>query len=125
MLLVQGGISLVMLGGAALFIYFLFPSVDDLCANDNLVEIVSPGGQLKAVTFRRNCGATTAYSTHVSILPVSRQLSNEAGNVFVQSREPNVVVRWLDDQHLNISGGGASNAFVHLKDFRGVRITYD
>jgi hypothetical protein len=124
-LLVIGGVMLLALGSVALFIYFLFPSVDDLCANDNLVETVSPNGQLKAVTFRRDCGATTAYSTHVSILPVSHRLPNEAGNVFVQSREPIVVVWWLDDHHLSISGGGASTAFVHHTDFRGVRITYD
>jgi hypothetical protein len=116
---------LLAVGGFALFTSFRFPSVDDLCANDKLVETVSPNGQLKAVTFRRDCGATTSYSTHVSILPASRKLPNEAGNVFVQSREPMVVVRWLDDQHLRISGGGASTSFVHLTDFRGVRIIYD
>lgn len=125
MLLVLGTILLVAVGGFALFIYFLFPSVDDLCANDNLAETVSPNGQLKAVTFRRDCGATTTYSTHVSILPVSRKLPNEAGNVFAQSREPMIIVRWLDDHHLSISGGGAGTAHLHLTDFRGVRITYD
>lgn len=124
-LLVIGGVLLLAVGGFALFIYFLFPSVDDLCANDNLVEMVSPNGQLKAVTFRRDCGATTEYSTHVSILPTSRKLPNEAGNVFVQSRESIVVVRWLDDHHLSISGGGASTAIVHHTDFRGIRITHD
>ena len=125
MLLVLGGVLLVAVGGFALFIYFLWPSVDDLCANDNLAETVSPNGQLKAVTFRRDCGATTTYSTHVSILPVSRKLPNEAGNVFAQSREPMVIVRWFDDHHLSISGGGAGTAHLHLTDFRGVRITYD
>jgi hypothetical protein len=54
---------------------------------------------------------------------VSLKLPNEAGNVFVVGGEPIVVVRWTDDRHLSISSGGASTAFVHLSDFRGVRIT--
>ena len=38
---------------------------------------------------------------------------------------PMVIVRWFDDHHLSISGGGAGTAHLHLTDFRGVRITYD
>ena len=122
-LLVIAGVLLLAAPVAALLWFFALPG--DLCANDNLRESISPNGALKAVLFRRDCGATTSYSTQVSILPASHQLPNEAGNVFVVSGEPIVVVRWIDDQHLSISGGGASTAFVHLTDFRGVRITYD
>jgi hypothetical protein len=98
---------------------------DDVCGNDSVVETISPNGQLKAVTFRRNCGATTDYSTHVSILPASRKLPNESGNVFVRNHEPALVVRWIDDQHLSISGGGASTSFKRLSEFKGVYITYE
>jgi Family of unknown function (DUF5412) len=120
-LFVLGGLLLAL----GILIYSLFMGLDDLCGNDHLVETISPSGQLKAVAFRRDCGATTGYSTHVSILPASRKLPNEAGNVFVQDREPMIIVRWLDDQHLSISGGRAGTAFVHLSDFHGVRIDYE
>jgi hypothetical protein len=116
-----GGFVLLTICGSLLW-FFAFP---DLCGNDNQQEIISPNGTLKAVQFRRSCGATTGYSTHVSILPASRRLPNEAGNVFVVGDEPTVIVRWIDDRHLSISGGGAGTAFVHLTDFRGVHITYD
>ena len=122
-LLVIAGILLFALPVAALL--WLFASPSDLCANDNLRESVSPNGTLKAVLFRRDCGATTSYSTQVSILPTSRQLPNEAGNVFIVGGEPLVVVRWLDDRHLSISGGGAATAFKHVSAFNGVQITYD
>ena len=122
-LLVIAGILLLGLSVVALLRFFALP--DDLCANDNLRESISPNGTLKAVLFRRACGATTAYSTQVSILPASRKLPDEAGNVFVVGGELLVVVRWLDDRHLSISGGGAPTAFKHLSAFNGVQVTYD
>ena len=120
------GIVLLCIPVSALLamLYFIAPP-DDLCANDITSTDVCPNGALKAVLFRRDCGATTTYSTHVTIISASRALPNEAGNVFVQSGEPMVIVRWIDDRHLSISGGGSGTAFVHLSDFRGVRITYD
>lgn len=30
-----------------------------------------------------------------------------------------LVVRWLDDRHLSVSGGGAAAAFNHLPTFLG------
>lgn len=121
---VIGSVVLLVVGSLALFIYFFFPSVDDLCDNDNLIETVSPNGQLKAVTFRRNCGATTSYSSGVSILSASQNLPNEAGNVFVANHEPSIIVRWIDDGHLSISGE-TKTQFLHLTEFRGIRIIYD
>ncbi len=98
---------------------------EDLCGNDNLVEALSPDGRHKAVAFRRSCGATTPFSTHVSILTSSRQLSNEAGNVFVHDELPALSVRWLDDSHLHISGANPRTAFRRLEDFEGIHIRYD
>ena len=120
-LLILGSIPLLVSGGYVLFISIAF---HDLCGNDNLRESISPGGQLKAVTFRRDCGATTGYSTQVSILPASRKLPNEAGNVFIVDHEPSIAVRWIDDHHLSISGE-TNTPFLHLTEFNGVQITYD
>jgi hypothetical protein len=97
----------------------------DLCANAQIAEDISPDGQLKAVTFRRDCGATTKETVQVSILPAKKALSNEAGNVFVAAGTPIVVVRWITDRHLSISGGGSSGAFEAKKSFRNIEITYD
>src|SRR5438034_5358058 len=94
----------------------------DLCANKQIAEDVSPNGKLKAVTFRRDCGATTKETMQVSILPAKKALPNEAGNVFVASGTPIVVVRWISDRHLSISGGGSSGAFEAKKSFRDIEI---
>ena len=121
--LLCGGAILVLICAGA--ISWLFGGFGDPCANEITSTDVSPNGTLQAVLFRRDCGATTGYSTHVSIIPASRDLPNEGGNIFVQGGEPIVVVRWIDDQHLSISGGGAGTAFLQLLKFHDVRITYD
>lgn len=53
------------------------------CGNEILKEVRSPTGKMKAVVFQRDCGATTGFSTQVSVLPSDQQLANEGGNVFV------------------------------------------
>ena|SRR5437773_10732768 len=109
----------------AIVVLSLCSCMPDPCANAQISEAVSPDGKLKAVTFRRDCGATTKETVQVSILPAKKPLPNEAGNVFVARGEPLVVVHWISDTHLSISGGRASGAFKADKSFEGVDITYD
>ncbi len=123
-LLIAGGVLLLAVGSMALYIHLLSQGLDDLCGDVPLVEAVCPNGQLRAVTFRRDCGATTSYSTHVSILPAGEGLPNEGGNVFIANHEPAVTVRWVDDGHLRISGE-TQTEFLRLAEFNGIRITYD
>jgi hypothetical protein len=45
------------------------------CANEVLSQTVSPDAKMKAVVFQRDCGATTGFSTQVSIIQNSSLLS--------------------------------------------------
>jgi len=54
----------------------------DMCGNDVLQIVASPDKQVKAVIFERDCGATTGFSTQVSVLASGAKLPNDAGNVF-------------------------------------------
>lgn len=55
---------------------------ESMCANEVLHEIPSPDKQLKAVVFQRDCGATTGFSTQVSIMKIDKKLPNTGGDVF-------------------------------------------
>src|SRR5438034_2887805 len=54
-----------------------------LCANELVSEIRSPGGMLKLVVFRWDCGATTDSSTQASLLAADASLPSGVGNLFV------------------------------------------
>jgi hypothetical protein len=118
------GGALVLLLVCAATLWWVVPSFLNPCGNDNIEEFPSPDGRMKAVRFRRDCGATTGYSTHVSLLPAGSKLGNEAGNVFVIREEPPVGVRWIDAHHLSISSSGTATSHLHLEKFEAIRITY-
>jgi hypothetical protein len=51
-----------------------------LCSNETVRSVTSPGGNHKAIMFMRDCGATTDFTTQVSVDPWFWQV---IGNVFV------------------------------------------
>jgi hypothetical protein len=57
-----------------------------MCGNEIIAEIRSPSKKLKAVIFIRDCGATTGYSTQLTVMENSGILDNdEGGNVLIMS----------------------------------------
>ena len=68
-------VTLVVSGGGC---FELFP-----CENADVHRVASPDGELEVVSFTRDCGATTAMSYHVSVLPAGESLPSEGGNTFV------------------------------------------
>ena len=93
-----------------------------MCGNDPLHAESSPAGDNVAISFIRDCGATTGYSTHVSIVGSSGQLDNEPGNVFVVERKRPVSVSWSADNHLVVVTAGPGEVFKKLGEFEGVNI---
>lgn len=86
----------------------------DLCGNQILSETYSPNKQLKAVVFSRDCGATTNYSTHVSIMNSWEKLDNgNTGNVFVTDSA--VIVKWDGDGSLSIEYGSPCRIFTQCE----------
>ena len=77
----------------------------DMCGNDIYSETLSPNGELKAVIFQRDCGATTGFSTQVSILDTDETLENDGGNIFRMDGHPNdaaPIISWESDSALTI-----------------------
>jgi hypothetical protein len=56
-------------------------ALKDMCGNETLAEFLSLDGAQKMVLFERSCGATTGFSTHVSLLRADAKLPNESGNL--------------------------------------------
>lgn len=59
-----------------------------MCGNDIYKEYVSPNRKLKAVVFQRDCGATTGFSTQISVMAAKDDLKNEAGNTYIIDGHP-------------------------------------
>ena len=77
-----------------------------MCGNQIYQTHLSTDSRNKIVIFQRDCGATTGFSTQVSVLPVSETLENEAGNVFISNghpKETSLKVLWKDSQNVSIT----------------------
>jgi hypothetical protein len=83
------------------------------CVNEALETNTSPDGKLTAITFRRNCGPTTQFTTDVSIVRAGQGLPRGSGNVLQVDTNhgaaptnggggPSVRVRWVEQGRLLI-----------------------
>jgi hypothetical protein len=107
---------------------------ENLCGNQIAQEVASPSGTFRAVVFERDCGATTGFSTQISILPATARLTNETGNIFVAEDKQGVpldshgvvhiMVEWKGDHALIISYPSAAQVFQKVSEHQGVRVTY-
>ena len=82
---------------------------EPFCSNKVLEEESSPDKQYRAIVFQRDCGATTDFSTQVSVLPSSEGLQG-SGNVLIMEPDKSVAVRapsdvqvvWIKNRTLRI-----------------------
>lgn len=122
---------LLCLGG----LYLYFQSLPDMCGNVVLAEYLAPNKKIKAVTYHRDCGATTALSIQVSLVPLASALENESGNIFVadtirgaapagQAGAPEVRVTWLSDTWLQIEHHKLARTFRTETRYQGVKVDY-
>jgi len=127
------GVVLVLAAAVGASTYFFSES---FCANDLLAESASPDGKLKAVVFERDCGATTGFSTQVSILPATAPIDNSVGNVFTSDTNhgvappgpgggPVVKVNWQSPSVLVVSHHAAARVFVAESQVGSVMVSYE
>ena len=103
----------------------LFSGGCDLCGNEIGYEEYSPDRRLKAVVFERDCGATTGFSTRVSLLRCAEKLPNKGGNVLIADGDLKIRVQWQSNNEMLIVF--PSGAKVHLKqsNVAGVSVRYE
>ncbi len=86
------------------FLFYLFSA--NTCENQVFTEVVSPNKIHKAVLFQRDCGATTGFSSQVSLLNADSTLANESGNIMVVDGHPDnnaITLTWSSNDELVIS----------------------
>lgn len=93
-----------------------------LCGNDVLLRVPSPTGRMDAVAFNRDCGATTGFSTQVSIVSAHAQPS-DGGNVLVLRGQVPIKLRWESDASLVVSGIDAAPIVNSANAAGGVKVS--
>lgn len=106
----------------------------DGCDNTVIQENTSPSGEIKAVMFRRDCGATTGFSTQISVIAKNEELTG-GGNAFIADDDhgtaytgdwggPWAETLWTEPDRLIIRYAEKSRIFEREGKVSGVRIIY-
>lgn len=120
----------------------LLSNADDrLCGTYVEGDVLSPNGKLKAVSYQIDCGATTGFNTHVSIIPggsafeiEDRRLWGVKSFFVVESNNdpapttqyggPKVTIRWISDTTLEASYDARVRVLRKDASFAGIDIEY-
>ena len=102
-----------------------------VCQDAPHQSIRSLDGDERAILFGRNCGATTSYTTQVSIVPADEGISGK-GNVFIADEGakaaawggPWAEVKWLGAKHLLVSYDASARVFAKNERVGDVQVSY-
>ena len=108
----------------ALIVTGLQGCIADSCDNDVSQSVRSPSGGHDAVVFYRDCGATTGFSTQLSIIRAGSRLPSAPGNTLVLDDTIEVALTWTDESELVVAYSAPSTPFKREKLVSGVRVRY-
>ena len=121
--------------GVAVAVFGFRSLMSNSCTNQVLAEVPSPEGTLKAVVFERNCGATIAFSTQISVLPAAASLQDGPANLFAAAaahgkapsspgRGPEVRVTWIGPRSLRVAHDRDTRVLLASHNAAGVSAEY-
>jgi hypothetical protein len=123
-------------GAAAVGLYVFYATMaEGLCASTVVETSTSPDEQHDAVLYELNCGATTPFSTQVTLVRHGEVVGHEAGNVFTaddnRQQAPlgpgNVVsvrLRWLAPDSLELAYDHRARVYLRADRIGRVRVMY-
>lgn len=93
------------------------------CSHSVLREAESPDGRYSATFFERDCGATTAYSSLVSLHESRRQFDPEhAEIVFAVDGRSDIKIYWTSNRSLSIDPGDGE-VVRHVDSWKDIQIS--
>jgi hypothetical protein len=120
-------VSVMLIGSAC-------DDVVGLCGNTVVTRIPSPDRRREAVVFARDCGATTAVSTHLSILKNGAQPSGAASTFVADSNHGaapsdshdvlDLRVSWKSPTEIQVTYPSGARLFLKKSNTDGIGISY-
>jgi hypothetical protein len=115
-------------------LFFIFRFLQ-ICDNQLIEEVLSPNKELKTMIFSVGCGATTGFSTQISIVGSDYKLKkSDKGNVFIADDDHGkantngeiieVKTKWIDNKTLQIEYAKNARIFKNKTSKKGVKIIY-
>jgi hypothetical protein len=115
---------------------FIGPKIfENSCKNQIVKSYASPDNKYEIVLFQRDCGATTGFSTQVSVIQTGRELPGKKGNIFIADDGdtpvplgswggPLVEIKWIAQDKVIIEYPKGSRVFVNENRYKTIKIEY-
>jgi hypothetical protein len=133
--MIIGSVLFLLLLALAFFLHRMLADVKGMdvmseCSESEVATNASPGGEYVASVFVRNCGATTAYMTHVNIRRAKDRLFTEEygaikdGEVASMAGTPQVSLNWAHDTDLEIEvvSPGPNSSITTSEQWKSVHV---
>lgn len=103
------------------------PSLVGDCEDRIIQERASPDGGKVVTVFERNCGATTDFSTIVTLCSISDTASAESNRVFVAKGQKKLAIFWPDSSAVRLSCADCKtdDIFFRADSLDNVGITFE
>src|SRR5580765_626508 len=92
----------VLLGVIIVALACLTVSCGDLCGDEVRSQVPSPDKAWTASWWVRDCGATTDFSTHVSVHGTGDDATTDTAIVFIMKGKPELSLKWIGPAQLSI-----------------------
>jgi hypothetical protein len=108
---------------------------ENSCENQIVKSYTSPDNKYEVVLFQRDCGATTGFSTQVSIIETGRELPRKKGNIFIADDGdtpvslgswggPLLEIKWMTQDKVIIEYPKGSRVFLNENRYKAINIEY-
>ena len=132
--IVAGALLLPTVIGVVL--YYLPRAFTSRCGSSSIAEVPAPDRRLKVSVYERDCGATTDFATHVSLVDMSAATPTTPGNILVVDTDhgrapsgpgggPEVRLTWLADTLLLLRYDHRDRGFRSVAGVNSVSIRYE
>ncbi len=131
------GLLIGILSLVAIFILTIAFIFGDSCTNQIVDIQISPDKKYQVVTFTRECGATTGFSTQVSILKANDTFDkiDEKGNTLIMSDKiqnglmdenggARIRVNWTDANKLKILYDSRTETSKRETEYKDIKVEY-
>ncbi len=105
------------------------------CGNTLYYTNQSKDGSRTIFVYVKNCGATTPFVTHISLLRGDREIKNDGGNLFTAAGDQEAALSglgamafeiiWKDNDHVIIRYDAKARVFKKIEELDGLRIQYE
>ena len=128
-------VFIIIISSIFIGILFLRFKPNEICGNHIIDSKFSPNKKYKLLIFSRDCGATTGFSTQISIIDSNEILEQkDTGNVFIADDDHgkaktkgeiiNLNTRWINNENLVIEYPKNARIYKNDDSEKGINIIY-